>query len=107
MFGHQTQVALLAPMRVKMSCTWRQAVTYSPGLLPLTSSFQGNQKPFISQSKRRKKGCPHSRAFSAKLSMNPSYLPPVIAASRKFGWRTSSCSVEEEDQLRKGMAPCS
>ncbi len=54
MFGHQTQVALVAPVEVKRSWTWRQAVTNSPRLLPFTYSDQGNQKPFISQLKRRK-----------------------------------------------------
>ena len=69
MFGHQTQVALVAPTAVKMSCTWRQAATYSPFLLPLTPSDQGNQLPFISQLKRRKKGLPQFFAAVAKLRM--------------------------------------
>ena len=67
--GHQTQVTLVAPTEVKMSCTWRQAVTNSPDWLPLTPSLQGNQLPFISQSKRRKKGWPQSRASSANSRM--------------------------------------
>ena len=69
MLGHQTQLTLSAPTAVKMSCTWRQAATNSPSRLPLTPSDQGNQPPFISQLKRRKKGCPQSRASSAKLRM--------------------------------------
>jgi hypothetical protein len=67
--GHQTQLTLVAPAEVKMSCTCRQAVTYSPDLLPLTPSDQGNQPPFISQLKRRKKGCPQAFAASANLRM--------------------------------------
>ena len=64
-YGHQTQVALVAPTAAKMSWTWRQAATYSPGLLPLTISDQGNQLPFISQLKRRKKGWPQACASAA------------------------------------------
>ncbi len=68
-YGHQTQVALVAPTAVKMSWTWRQAATYSPGALPLTPSAQGNQLPFISQLKRRKNGCPQARAAVANSWM--------------------------------------
>ncbi len=69
MLGHQTQVTLVAPTEVKMSWTWRQAVTYSPDLLPLTPSDQGNQRPFISQLKRRKKGWPQFLAAVANSRM--------------------------------------
>jgi hypothetical protein len=70
--GHQTQAALVAPTPVTMSWTWRQAVTNSPRWLPLTPSDQENQSPFISQLKRRKNGCPQSRASRAQSRMKAS-----------------------------------
>src|SRR6476646_957005 len=103
-YGHQTQLALVAPTEVKMSWTWRQAATNWPGWLPLACSAQGNQVPFISQSKRRKKGWPHSFAFIAKVRMYESWLPSMMSASWKFGSLTLNGS-DCEPQLRNGIAP--
>src|ERR1700748_540797 len=70
--GHQTHVALVAPTWAKMSCTWRHSATYAAVVFsgvcpaacrPVPKSHHG---PFISQSKRRKKGCPHAFAASAQ-----------------------------------------
>jgi hypothetical protein len=52
MFGDHTQTMFLAPIRVKISCTCRHALTYSPTLLPLVKTPHGYQKPFISCAKR-------------------------------------------------------
>src|SRR6476620_11273142 len=101
--GHQTQVALVAPTEAKMSCTWRQAATNWPGLLPLARSPHGNQLPFISQSKRRKNGWPQSRAFEAKFAMYESYLPLMTSESWKSG--CVDPPAPSDPQERNGIAP--
>jgi hypothetical protein len=69
MLGLHTQMTLVAPTLVKMSCTCRHAWTYSPGRLPERLSDHGYQMPFISCAKLITTGHLWSRTPWANLVM--------------------------------------
>ena len=88
-----------------MSWTWRQAATNSPRVLPLTPSDQGNQKPFISQLKRRKKGWPHSLAFVGEFADVGVVGAVDDPRQPEAGLDRTVAGLAVEFQLKNGIAP--
>src|SRR3954468_22927210 len=89
-----------------MSWTWRQAATYSPGLLSLASSDHGYQSPFISWAKRRYTGLPKRLRSRAHERMYASGLPSTIVASRYSGCeRYEPTDWSHGSQLICGVLP--